>query len=197
MNSGGNVAFDEADLSFSRRALIKAGGLAALGAALAETRLAVAADANARGFDFLHGRWTVVHRKLKERLAGNTEWFEFPGTLEVAPILGGLGNFDQNVLSDPKGTFEASSLRLFNPRQQQWSIWWFDARLPGIDPPVVGGFQGRKGTFFSDDVFKDRPIRVRTTYEPLSPGHAQWTQAFSPDQGASWEVNWIMDFKRA
>lgn len=191
------MAFDEVDHSFSRRALLKAGGALAVGAVLAESSLAATDAAKARGFDFLHGRWNVVHRKLRERLVGNTEWFEFPGKLEVAPILGGLGNFDQNVLSDPKGTYEASSLRLFNPREQQWSIWWFDARLPGIDPPVVGGFQGKKGTFYSHDVFKDRPIRVRTTYEPLTPDLAQWTQAFSPDEGASWEVNWIMDFKRA
>ena len=191
------MAFD-ADLSLSRRALLQAGSVLAVGAAFAESSFAATSEAiEARRFDFLHGRWNVVHRKLRERLVGNTEWFEFPGTLEVAPILGGLGNFDQNVLSDPKGTYEASSLRLFNPRQKQWSIWWFDARLPALDPPVVGGFQGNKGTFYSRDVFKDRPIRVRTTYEPLAPEHAQWTQAFSPDDGATWEVNWIMDFRRA
>ena len=200
MDRGGTgVAFDEADLSWTRRALLKAGGVLAVGAAFPAPSSATTPvqAVEARRFDFLHGRWQVVHRKLRQRLAGNTEWFEFPGTLEVAPILGGLGNFDQNVLSDPKGTFEASSLRLFNPREKQWSIWWFDARLPSIDPPVVGGFQGAKGTFYSRDVFKDRPIRVRTTYEPLTPEHAQWTQAFSPDDGATWEVNWIMDFKRA
>lgn len=193
------MAFDGADLSFSRRALFQAGSMLAVGAAFAEASFAGTSVEliEARRFDFLHGRWNVVHRKLRERLVGNTEWFEFPGTLEVAPILGGLGNFDQNVLSDPKGTYEASSLRLFNPRQKQWSIWWFDARLPAIDPPVVGGFQGNKGTFYSRDVFKDRPIRVRTTYEPLTPEHAQWTQAFSPNDGATWEVNWIMDFNRA
>ena len=187
------MEFDGADLSFSRRALLQASGVLAVGAAFTHSSFAATAveAIAARRFDFLHGRWNVVHRKLTERLVGNTEWFEFPGTLEVAPILGGMGNFDQNVLSDPKGTYEASSLRLFNPREQQWSIWWFDARLPGIDPPVVGGFQGKKGTFYSRDVFKDRPIRVRTTYEPLTPDHAQWTQAFSPDDGATWEVNWI------
>lgn len=156
-----------------------------------------AADAEARRFDFLYGRWNVVHRKLKERLAGSSEWIEFPGTLAVAPILGGLGNFDENGLHDPKGAYEASSLRLFNPRARQWSIWWFDARLPAVEPPVVGGFEGNKGTFYAQDVFKGQPIRVRTTYEPLAPDHAQWTQAFSPDQGASWEINWIMDFKRS
>lgn len=193
------MSFDAADLSFSRRALLEAGGAFVFGAALAESSFAAASaeSAEARRFDFLHGRWNVVHRKLRERLVGNTDWFEFPGTLEVAPILGGLGNFDENVLSDPKGTYQASSLRLFDPRQQQWSIWWLDARLPGIDPPVVGGFRGPKGTFYSRDVFKDQPIRVRTTYEPLTSNHAQWTQAFSAHEGASWEVNWVMDFRRA
>ena len=184
--------------TISRRALMHAGGLLAFGAALAPAELAMTADnAEARRFDFLHGKWEVTHRKLKERLIGSNEWIEFPGTLSVAPILGGLGNFDANVLSDPKGAYEASSLRLFNPGTQQWSIWWFDARLPAVEPPVVGGFRGNKGTFYAQDVFKGRPIRVRTTYEPFMPTRAQWTQAFSLDAGESWEVNWVMDFKRA
>jgi hypothetical protein len=192
-----NVTLDGADPLISRRALLAAGGLLAVTGALAKSHSAPAAYPAARGFDFLHGRWNVVHRKLKERLAGNDEWFEFPGTLDVAPILGGLGNFDDNVLRDPKGAYQASSLRLFNPNSKQWSIWWFDARLPSVEPPVVGGFAGRKGTFYADDVFKNQPIRVRTTYEPLTPDHAQWTQAFSPRSTEQWEINWIMDFKRA
>lgn len=189
--------FDEVDSFISRRLLLQAGGMVALGSVLAPTQRALAAEnAEARRFDFLHGRWTVTHRKLKERLAGSNDWIEFPGTLAVAPILGGLGNFDQNLLRDPKGDYHASSLRLFNPGTQQWSIWWLDARLPAIEPPVVGGFQGAKGTFYAQDVFNGKPIRVRTTYEPLTKHHAQWTQAFSADAGESWEINWIMDFKR-
>ena len=31
-------------------------------------------------FDFLFGDWQVHHRRLKERLAGSTEWIEFDGT---------------------------------------------------------------------------------------------------------------------
>lgn len=190
------MSFDGLDASISRRLLLQAGGAIALSATL-PARLSFAADnPDARRFDFLHGRWRVTHRKLKERLAGNSEWIEFPGTLEVAPILGGLGNFDENVLRDPKGEYHASSLRLFNPGTGQWSIWWLDARVPAVEPPVVGAFRGNKGTFFAEDTFKGRPIRVRTTYEPLTAEHAQWTQAFSPDAGASWETNWIMDFRR-
>jgi len=152
---------------------------------------------HARAFDFLHGRWRVRHRKLRQRLAGSSDWFEFPGTLAVDPILGGLGNFDENVLDDPTGKYVAHSLRLYCPDTDQWSIWWLDGRAPALDTPVVGSFRERKGTFFSDDSFGGRPIKVRTTYTPLTVGNAQWTQAFSADGGATWEVNWIMDFARA
>jgi hypothetical protein len=191
-----NVTFDGA---ISRRELLAMSAITALGGSLVQSDIsnAAAGPAAARGFDFLHGKWNVTHRKLKQRLAGNNDWFEFPGTLAVAPILAGLGNFDENVLSDPKGTFQASSLRLFNPGSNQWSIWWLDARLPTVEPPVIGGFEGSKGTFYAQDVFNERLIRVRTTYEPLAPDRAQWTQAFSANDGAAWETNWIMDFKRS
>src|SRR4051794_17039770 len=61
----------------------------------------------AHGFDFLIGRWNVVHRRLKQRLAGSSDWEEFPGTLDVRPILKGLGNVDQNVIEAPAGRYLA------------------------------------------------------------------------------------------
>ncbi|QNA86707.1 DUF1579 domain-containing protein [Sphingomonas sp. So64.6b] len=148
------------------------------------------------GFDFLHGQWRVTHRKLGARLAGARDWFDFPGTLQVDPVLDGLGNIDVNVLDDPNGAYRAHSLRLFDASTGLWSIWWIDRRSTTIDPPVIGGFEGRKGTFFGDDLFAGKPIRVRTTYEPFDDTRAEWTQAFSADGGASWEVNWIMEFHR-
>lgn len=151
------------------------------------------------GFDFLHGAWTVRHRKLCERLADCNEWFEFVGTLDVRPILEGRGNFDRNVLEDPSGAYEAHSLRLCAPGSGIWSIWWLDERHTGagLGPPVIGGFDGSKGTFLGKDVFEGQPIEVRTTYEPLSETSARWTQAFRPGAHRDWEVNWVMDFSRA
>lgn len=154
-------------------------------------------DPGSHGFDFLFGQWSVAHSKLRQRLAGNRDWLEFDGTLEVTPILEGIGNVDKNVLQDPKGAYEATSLRLYNPRSRRWSIWWIDARDPGIGQPVVGGFIGTEGTFQSRETFEGKPIRVRTTYAPTSGSTARWTQAFSPDAGASWEINWVMEFSRA
>ena len=34
-------------------------------------------------FDFLHGRWFVQHRRLRERGRGLHEWQEFSGTAET------------------------------------------------------------------------------------------------------------------
>jgi hypothetical protein len=155
-----------------------------------------AALAQVRGFDFLTGRWNVRHRKLRSRLDGCTDWFEFDGTLEVEPILGGLGNFDRNELADPSGAYEAHSLRLYNPTEDRWSIWWLDGRAPELGQPVVGRFEGHAGRFYADEKFGGRSIRVRTTYESFSAGLAQWTQAFSTDRGETWEVNWVMEFAR-
>ncbi|MDB5671860.1 MAG: hypothetical protein JWO25_2819 [Alphaproteobacteria bacterium] len=156
------------------------------------------APAHAAGFDFLHGRWDVRHNKLRERLAGCRDWYDFPGTLDVAPILSGLGNFDHNGLADPAGAYVAHSLRLYSSPADQWSVWWLDARDPGagLGPPVVGRFEGRKVWLYGEDRFAGRPIRVRTSYEPLEETKAQWTQAFQDSDG-EWEVNWIMDFRRS
>jgi hypothetical protein len=150
-----------------------------------------------RDFDFLHGRWSVIHRKLVRRLSGCTDWYIFPGTLEVEPLLDGRGNFDLNRLSDPTGEYEAHSLRLFDARTGSWSIWWIDWRRPNeFGPPVRGGFEDGNGSFFGDDRFEDRPIRVRTTYRQVGPHSADWTQAFAPVGHDDWEVNWIMEFER-
>jgi hypothetical protein len=148
-------------------------------------------------FDFLHGAWRVRHRQLRDRLAGCDEWIEFDGTMEADPILGGLGNFDRNVIGLPSGRYEASTLRLFHPETRQWSLHWIDGRDPKIDPPLYGSFEDGAGTFFGGDSFRGRPIRLRFLWERPTPTTARWDQAFSADGGVTWETNWIMEFSRA
>lgn len=148
-------------------------------------------------FDFFMGKWRVHHRRLKERLAGSDEWQEFEGTSEAWPLLGGAGNVDDNVLELPAGTYRAISLRSYDPETEQWSIWWLDGRNPGrLDPPVVGGFQDGIGTFQCDDTFNDKPIVVRFLWSNITEATCRWEQAFSPDGGTTWEVNWIMESTR-
>lgn len=59
-----------------------------------------------------------------------------------------------------------------------------------------GGFQDGVGTFIGADVFDGRPILVRFTWSKITSTTAHWSQAISPDNGRTWEVNWNMEFER-
>ena len=147
-------------------------------------------------FDVLVGRWSVAHRRLRRRLAGDNQWDEFGGRNELRQIVGGLANVDDNILELPAGTYRAATVRVFDPATKLWSIWWIDGRNPRLEPPVVGRFVNGVGTFEGDDVFEGRPIRVRFIWSEITGRSARWEQAFSPDGGATWEVNWVMRFTR-
>jgi hypothetical protein len=159
---------------------------------------AAEAASGLRDFDFVAGAWRVQHRRLKERLAGSDEWEEFGGTSEAHLILGGAGNVDDNVIDLPDGTYRAATLRTFDPETRRWSIWWFDGRRPlgPLDPPMVGRFEDGVGTFFANDSLRGRPIVVHFIWSDITERSARWEQAFSPDGGATWEVNWVMEFTR-
>jgi hypothetical protein len=154
------------------------------------------AKAGGTDFDFLFGTWRVHHRKLKHRLAGATDWIEFEGEVVCRPVLGGLGNVDDNLLADPSGAYLAMTLRCYDFQVGRWSIWWVDARTMQLGPPVHGQFEDGIGTFCGDDTFAGKPIRVRFLWSDITPDSARWEQAFSDDGGANWEPNWVMIFKR-
>lgn len=153
---------------------------------------------SAHDFDFIHGHWHVRHRRLRTRLAGCTEWICFDGTSHTQPILGGLGNLEDNCIALPEGTYRAVALRAFDPATARWSIWWLDGRFPDrLDVPVVGGFENGVGSFLADDTFDGRPIRVRFQWFVQGRDAARWEQSFSDDGGRHWETNWTMDWSRA
>jgi hypothetical protein len=148
------------------------------------------------GFDFLAGRWTVAHRRLRRRLVGDTGWDEFAGLCESRPIVGGLANVDDYLIGLPAGAHRAAALRLSDPATRLWSIWWIDGRALRLEPPVRGRFEDGVGLFHGDDALDGRPIRVRFRWSDVTPRSARWEQAFSAGGGASWEINWVMRFER-
>lgn len=155
---------------------------------------------NGRGdFDFLVGRWTVQHHRLQKRLAGCTTWDDFTGTSQLWLVMDGLGTVDDNWLDAPSGAYRAATLRAYDTTQRHWCIWWLDGRFaPQMDTPMRGGFGADGvGRFYADEDFEGRPIRVRFVWSHITPRSARWEQAFSVDRGATWEVNWVMDFERA
>ena len=151
----------------------------------------------AQDFDFFMGRWTVHNRRLTERLAGSDEWEEFESTSVAHQILGGLGNEDE-FRTRHAGGFIGMSFRFFDPARRRWSIYWADSCRPGeLDPPVFGTFAEGIGVFEGEDVFEGRPIKVRFIWSGTRTRTPRWEQAFSADDGETWETNWIMDFSPA
>jgi hypothetical protein len=198
-----------------RTSTVAAGALVALTAvagraAIAGTRstehvaraLASAPDSASRvtaavhDFDWLVGSWTVRHRRLKARLVGSTEWDDFGGTLVNWATLGGQGNVGDNVMELPGGTIKGVGIRAFDATTGQWSVWWLNAQNPTIDPPLRGNFTNGVGTFLGDDTLNGKPIKVRARWSNITATSAHWEQAFSPNGGATWEINWVSDFTR-
>jgi len=146
-------------------------------------------------FDFEIGHWKVKHRRMKDVLNGSKEWVEFEGITSTKKVLGGLGNIEDHILNFPGGTFRAIAIRSYNVASKKWSIWWLDGRSPdSMDAPVVGTFKNGIGLFFTNDVIKGIPLKIRFTWLTSNPKAPRWEQAFSKDNGVSWETNWTMDF---
>ncbi|MBA0098663.1 hypothetical protein WH218_06270 [Stenotrophomonas indicatrix] len=150
-----------------------------------------------RDFDFLVGRWSVQHQRLRERLSGSNRWDHFDGTLHNWPVLGGFGNVGDNVMNFPAATVRGMGIRAWDASSGQWSSWWLDGRDPTrIGAPVRGGFVDGVGTFMGDDQLRGQPIRTRVIWSRITSRSARWEQAASADGGATWETNWISDFER-
>ncbi|QUL37631.1 DUF1579 domain-containing protein [Erythrobacter sp. JK5] len=150
----------------------------------------------ARDFDFLHGKWRVRHRTLRERLAGSTQWEEAIGVDIVRPAFAGFGNIGRFVRLVDDRLFEGAPIRLFDPRIDRWRIYWLDTADQRMEPPVIGGFADGVAEFLGDDMLRGRPIKVRFRWTDVTPAHARWEQSFSSDNGKTWELNSIMEFDR-
>jgi hypothetical protein len=181
-------------MSLTRRELIE--GISAAALAMSAPRFAAAANPE-HDWDWLAGNWDVWHRRLRKRLASNDDWDEFAGKSAFWHTLGGLGNVDDNLLYIPSGTYRAISLRAFDPSTRKWAIWWLDGRTAAqLDPPVIGGFVGDEGEFTGNDTFEGKPVLVRFRWHEIRGKRPHWDQAFSPDNGATWETNWRNYFTR-
>ncbi len=153
-------------------------------------------------FDFIFGRWSVRNRKLVDPTApACDEWVEFDAVSDVSPVLDGIGHTDSMKVPAPADggpPFEGFTLRLFDPTDETWRIWWSSTRLPGVlDTPMVGRFDGSHGVFEASDTIGGRPTLVRFEWLPEDPDGPLWQQSFSYDDGLTWALNWQMQFTPA
>lgn len=143
-------------------------------------------------FDFFAGTWSTHSRKLRERCAGSHDWEQFDGTIRNYKLMNGQANVDDTEFDTPEGIYRGVAPRAYDPQRGLWAIWWIDGRNPlgPVDPPVRGRFVHGVGIFYADDTLRGKPIKVRFVWSHITATTAHWEQAFSCDDGKTWEVNW-------
>ena len=159
-----------------------------------ELKITASATSSPNDFDFLVGKWKMHNRRLNKRLEGNNEWTEFDSYDENSKILSGTADVDTYSTTEMPGMegkrFEGLTLRLFNPKTKLWSLYWVASNVGVLDPPVVGSFENGVGHFFAKDTFKEKPIIMLFRWDARNKDRPVWSQAFSPDDGKTWEWNW-------
>lgn len=147
-------------------------------------------------FDFEIGKWKTQLKVLKNPLSGSTTWVEYEGTTNVIAVCDGRSNLVELNVKGSAGQIAGVSLRLFNPKTNQWSLNFASMRDGNLTIPSVGGFKDGRGEFFNEDTFGDKKILVRFVISAITPNSCHFEQAFSTDNGKTWEVNWIADDTR-
>jgi hypothetical protein len=146
-------------------------------------------------FDFEFGTWRTHYRLLKRRLAGDHEWYDCYGTSVIRPFWNGSGNLEDGDLKCPKRYVGGLTLRMYDARAHQWTLWWGTKALAVSPPPQIGHFNAGVGEFYSYDSWEGKPIVTRFQWTRPN-GNPHFEQAFSTDGGKTWETNWTTDYER-
>jgi hypothetical protein len=147
-------------------------------------------------FDFLVGKWNIHNKKLENRLSHSDQWMEFDATHEMHTVLAGTGNVENIFAMVNNQPYEGMAIRLFNPATRLWSIYWSDSHSGTMDKPVVGSFEKNVGIFLGKDKWEGKEVMIRFKWDATDPEKPIWSQAFSDDNGKSWEWNWFMYFSK-
>ena len=153
--------------------------------------ITASATSSNKDFDFLVGKWRMRNKHLNARLAHCTEYTEFESTVENSAGLEGMGNFDivRRQLPDGK-VYEGRTVRTYDPQTRLWRLYWMDSKGGPIDPPVIGSFENGVGLFFCKDYQVGRPVIIVFRWDKTNPDQPVWGQAFSDDNGKTWEWNY-------
>ena len=113
------------------------------------------------------------------------------GVSTVRKVWDGRANLVELVADGPDGHFEGLSLRLYNHNTHKWSLNFASSSDGTMTPPTIGEFKNGRGEFYSHETLNDRPILVRFVISDITSTSCRFEQAFSADEGKTWEVNWI------
>jgi hypothetical protein len=149
------------------------------------------AQGGQRDFDFHLGTWTTHLRRLVKPLTGSTTWVEYTGTTVVRKVWDGRASLVELDVKGAAGRIEGLLLRLYNPESRQWSLFFSNSAGGTMSVPTIGEFTGGRGEFYAQETINGRAVLVRFVITKVTPTVYRFEQAFSPDGGKTWEVNWL------
>ena len=148
-------------------------------------------------FDFEFGKWKSHNRRMLHPLTGANDWVELYADLVARPVWGGRANIDELEADTPSGHIEGMSVRTYNTKSHQWSIYWANQKNGAFSlPATVGYFNNGIGDFYDQEDWNGATILVRYRWTVTNPDQPRWEQAFSTDGGKTWETNWTATFTR-
>ncbi|HEV7178727.1 MAG TPA: hypothetical protein VGN11_02585 [Candidatus Baltobacteraceae bacterium] len=166
-------------------------------AGIAKTAPTAAAVRNGQhDFEFLVGHWKLHNRRLRKPLSGSHDWYEFSGVSQARTIWDGRGLLELVRFDIPNHAIDGLSLHFYDANSGQWSQYWATASTGLSTIPNVGSFTSAGvGVLTDHETINGRRIltRYRWTHGRNT---AHWEQAFSQDEGKTWEVNWTTDYTR-
>ncbi len=139
-------------------------------------------------FDFLTGHFDVAHRMLQP----SGEWTEFAGTASARTHFDGGVNIDE--VHFPANNSYGLTLRVYDPAEEIWSIYFANSRTGRLQPPVRGKWADGSFTAYGEDDLGDRVVPVRLRWSDVTDDTAHWEQAYQED--GTWQTNWTADFTR-
>ena len=149
-----------------------------------------------RDFDFLVGKWTIVHRRLAECMAGCDDWSTFESRYEAWSHLGGAASVDSLSGTIDGKPLEGLSVRSQDAATGEWTIYWADSWNTRLREQVRGRFENGVGTFYGVESYRDVSYRMRFLWKEITEDSARWEQAYQHPDNGEWETNWIMEFTR-
>ncbi len=152
-------------------------------------------------FDFLLGSWIIRNRRRTNPFAPEPDgaWEEFSAVATSTKQLDGRVRVEQYEATLPNGEQVLGlTIRAFDLETHEWSIVWLDNRNPPDFRPLVGHFEQDVGLFYQviESPRDGKPVHVRFTWDQITAQSARWQQAFSFDDGKTWETNWSMEHMR-
>ncbi len=171
---------------------MKTRSLSLLGCALALVAVpsvgAQPAADGAHDFDFDLGQWKTHIVRRVHPLSGSDETMELNGTVTVRKLWNGRAQVEEIEADGPRGHWQGMTIFLYDPQARQWSMNFANSAIGKFSTPMIGSFDGGRGTLTGTDTLDGRAILVRAVWSDFTATTHQYKESYSADGGRTWEV---------